>query len=136
MAKIKSKEEKKILYQKIKEWKNKNKEKISKQKKERYNTKKGRAIAKVNNYKYKDRKYNRGECTLTYQWVIENIFSGQKCYYCGETDWHKLGCDRIDNSKPHTEDNVVCCCSDCNNKKQKMNYQDFIKKMLGNSLAS
>jgi hypothetical protein len=36
------------------------------------------------------------------------------CVYCGETDWHKLGCDRIDNSKPHSKDNVVCSCKDCN----------------------
>ena len=36
------------------------------------------------------------------------------CIYCGESDWHKLGCDRIDNSKPHSTDNIVCSCKDCN----------------------
>lgn len=35
-----------------------------------------------------------------------------KCYYCGDT--HRLGLDRIDNSKGHTKDNVVICCYDCN----------------------
>ena len=47
-------------------------------------------------------------------WIVENIFSGQKCVYCGDQDWKHLGCDRIDNSKPHTADNVVCSCGLCN----------------------
>lgn len=44
---------------------------------------------------------------------IANEYS-KGCVYCGETDWHNLGLDRIDNSKPHTKDNVVCCCGRCN----------------------
>lgn len=94
-------------------------------------TKGGRALTLIHGYKKSDEKYNRGECTLTKEWVIENIFSGQKCYYCGETDWLKLGCDRIDNSKPHTPDNVVCCCKECNNERQKMLFEDFVKIKLG-----
>lgn len=47
------------------------------------------------------------------QWIIDNIFD-KGCIYCGETDWRKLGCDRIDNTKPHTKDNVVPCCTRCN----------------------
>lgn len=43
---------------------------------------------------------------------MENIFA-KPCAYCGETDWTQLGCHRIDNSKPHTIDNVVCCCRKC-----------------------
>lgn len=50
---------------------------------------------------------------LDYQWIISNIFN-TKCEYCGESDWHKLGCDRIDNSKGHTKDNCVCACRRCN----------------------
>ena len=108
-----------------------NKEKISEQKKERYNTPHGRAFCLINNYKQKDKKLNRGECTLTAEWIISNIFS-KSCHYCGETDWRKLGCDRIDNSKPHTVDNVVPCCLKCNNERQKMNYEEYInKKRLG-----
>lgn len=48
------------------------------------------------------------------KWILENIFSGQSCIYCGDQDWIHLGCDRIDNSKPHTPDNVVCACFICN----------------------
>ena len=47
------------------------------------------------------------------QWVVDNIYSNG-CIYCGETDWRKLGCDRINNNKPHTKDNVVPCCKRCN----------------------
>lgn len=46
-------------------------------------------------------------------YVVEKIFTS-KCIYCGDSDWTHLGCDRIDNSKPHTPDNVVCACGVCN----------------------
>lgn len=57
----------------------------------------------------------RGFCVgdLTARWIVENIFT-KPCAHCGETDWHKLGCNRIDNSKPHTMDNVESCCYPCN----------------------
>lgn len=76
-------------------------------------TKQGRASMLLQRYKERDKQTGRGECTLTSKWIIENIFTGH-CIYCGETDWHKLGCNRLDNSKPHTIDNVVCCCGECN----------------------
>lgn len=34
------------------------------------------------------------------------------CYYCGSQE--RLGLDRIDNSKGHTENNTVVCCELCN----------------------
>ena len=43
------------------------------------------------------------------RWIVENIYT-KKCAYCDETDWHKLGCNRIDISKGHTKDNVEPCC--------------------------
>lgn len=90
-------------------------------------TKKGRANNLLWGYKENDKKANRGKCTLTSKWIVENIFSGQKCVYCGEDDWTKLGCDRIYNDKPHTPDNVVCCCTECNVKKHLQTYDEFIK---------
>ena len=90
-------------------------------------TKKGRAHNLVCSYKQQDKINGVGECTLTPEWIVENIFSGQKCAYCDETDWHKLGCNRLDNSKPHTPDNVEPCCLPCNaklaEKKCKQVYQ-------------
>lgn len=75
----------------------------------------GRAVSLATLYRKKDKE--RGFDTsnnINYTWIVDNIFSGQKCYKCGETDWTKLGCDRIDNTKPHTPDNVLCCCKNCN----------------------
>lgn len=86
----------------------------------------GRALHLVGNYRYADKLYNRGECTLTPDWIIEHIFN-QPCHYCGETDWKELGCDRIDNSLPHTPDNVVPCCCECNKKKGTTPYEEYLK---------
>lgn len=79
------------------------------------NTPMGRAFYILNNYIREDKKHNRGESDLTPEWIVENIFS-KPCVYCGETDWHMIGCNRINNSKPHTMDNVEPCCFACNNK--------------------
>lgn len=69
------------------------------------------------------------------QWVIDNIYSKQ-CIYCGETDWKKLGCDRIDNTKPHTKDNVVCSCWECNNERQKQTFEEFYRNKKNKGLTS
>lgn len=108
------------------EWLQNNKEKRAEYQAEYRSTPLGRAIYLLDNYKRNDKDANRGECTLTPEWIVENIFS-QPCHYCGKTDWHELGCDRIDNSLPHTPDNVVPCCWECNNKKQKTPYDEFMK---------
>lgn len=108
--------------------------KISKERKRGYDkkyqsTKKGRASNLLCSYRQNDKKYNRGECTLTADWVIENIFS-QPCAHCGETDWHKIGCNRLDNSKPHTPDNVEPCCKKCNDKLARDEFSDILKKQV------
>ena len=106
--------EKNKVYNKT--WYEKNKENKKKYSKEYKNTPLGRAHNLLASYKRSDKKHNRGECTLTAKWIAKNIFT-KKCQYCGETDWHKLGCDRIDNNLPHTIENVVPCCFHCNCKK-------------------
>lgn len=92
-------------------------------------TQKGRAVYLINAYKKADKVKKRlSEETITNyvssQWIIENVFNS-KCHYCGETDWTKLGCDRIDNTKPHTIDNIVPCCRHCNCKKHTKSYEEF-----------
>lgn len=99
-----------------KEWYEKNKEKKLDYSKQYKNTPLGRAHNLLAAYRKSDKKYNRREGDLTAKWIVENIFT-KKCQYCGETDWHKLGCDRIDNTLPHTKENVVPCCFKCNCKK-------------------
>ena len=71
-----------------------------------------RAIYLISGYRRQDKLYNRGECTLTQQDIFDLWKQG--CHWCGETDWHKLGADRIDNSKPHSKENCVCACWKCN----------------------
>ena len=89
----------------------------------------GRARRLVGTYRQLDKRHNRGDCTLTSEWVISNIFS-QPCHYCGESDWTKIGCDRIDNSLPHTPDNVVPCCCACNKKRGRKSYDEFMQLIL------
>lgn len=77
------------------------------------NTPMGRACRLVNNYNWMDKKANRGKGNLTPKWIVENIFT-KPCAHCGKTGWNVIGCNRIDNSKPHTMDNVEPCCEHCN----------------------
>lgn len=73
-----------------------------------------RALRLLSRYKKNDKKYNRGESDLTAKWIVENIFS-KPCVHCGKTGWDVIGCNRLDNTKPHTMDNVEPCCFECNN---------------------
>lgn len=126
------KEERAKYYQAHKEerakYRQEHKAKIAEQKKEYYQAHKeeraeydkqycktpmGRALNLVSGYKRSDKKYNRGECTLTAQWVVDNIFT-KPCAHCGITGWDVIGCNRLDNSLPHTENNVEPCCALCN----------------------
>lgn len=111
------------------EYRQNNREKIAKYNAEYVVTPNGRAQMHVDNYTRIDKVYNRGECTLTAEWIVEHIFN-QPCHYCGKTDWHELGCDRIDNALPHTPDNVVPCCSKCNIKRGSRTYDEFMR-MIG-----
>ena len=126
--------------EKNKEWKENNKDKIkeynnshkegNKNRTNKYRNihpDRARATLLAQNYKNKDRKLNRGESTITQSYILEHIFTS-KCFYCGCDDWKQLGCDRIDNDKPHTPDNVVCSCWNCNNERGKMSFEEFVNK--------
>lgn len=117
---------KECLKQQHKQYYQDNKDVITEQQKQYRQTPMGRTLNLIAAYRREDKKYNRGECTLTTQWMVDNIFSGQKCIFCGEHDWKKLGCDRIDNSKPHTPDNVNPCCEECNIKRGRKTFEEFL----------
>jgi hypothetical protein len=64
-----------------------------------------------------------------------------KCFYCmvdmtTENRKHATGLttERLDNSKPHSEDNVVLCCSSCNcrklSNKQDLGFEDAYRQIL------
>jgi hypothetical protein len=109
----KANREKRLKYHK--EWYQENREECLKHQKEYSNTPIGRASYLLNAYNRNDKKYNRGRGDLTSKWIVENIFT-KPCAHCGKTDWHELGCNRLDNSKPHSKDNVEPCCEECNKK--------------------
>lgn len=111
-----------------------NKERKAEYNAEYYATLIGRAVNLLNAYNREDKKYNRGKGNLTAKWIVDNIFS-KPCHYCGESDWSKIGCDRIDNSKPHTEDNVVPCCAECNVKRGTKEYNKFVELMQNEGKA-
>lgn len=117
---LKNKE--KIL-ERTKKWYEETKEIRLAQRKEYYNTKLGRARALLRNYNEKDKEAGRGVGNLTPEWIVENIFNGQKCAHCEEDDWTKLGCNRIDNDLPHTTDNVEPCCKEHNDKLAAIEHQ-------------
>lgn len=100
-----------------KEYYSMNKERIIEYQKEYQKEYDKTPMAKANSllcaYKAADRRFNRGEGDLTAKWIVDNIFS-KPCVHCGESDWRKIGCNRLDNSKPHTKDNVEPCCFKCN----------------------
>lgn len=109
------KKNKETILEKCKEYRDKNKEKTLEYQYKYRSIPIGRATMLLNGYRNADKEHNRGECTLTAEWIVEHIFS-QPCAYCGESDWNKLGCNRLDNSKPHTPDNVEPCCWKCNDR--------------------
>lgn len=75
----------------------------------------GRAQRQYQQYKYMDISRNNFGNVIDFdaKWIVENIYT-KPCAHCGETDWHKLGCNRLDNTKGHTKDNVETCCFRCN----------------------
>ena len=63
----------------------------------------------ISSYKCCDKK--KGYiCDLDIDTMLDIMQS--PCFYCGDTK--RIGCDRIDNSKGHTLDNIVPCCYECN----------------------
>ena len=91
-------------------------------------TMEGRASKLFNSYRDSDSKRHRYDVSgnVTPEWIMEHIFTGS-CVYCGDSDWRHLGADRIDNSKPHTPDNVVCSCGICNIEREhrKLTVEEF-----------
>lgn len=91
-----------------------------------------KASKMISSYKHKDRKMGVSVCDIDIDWMISNILT-QKCVYCGDT--HRVGCDRIDNAKGHTKDNVVPCCYECNTMRNNLFSFDEMK-ILGEVVAS
>ena len=85
----------------------------------------------LNNYIHNDRKSMLigGELPSNYITIEEFISLRKKgCTHCEENYWRNIGLNRLNNSLPHTIDNVEPCCLECNknlwyDEKRKSVYQ-------------
>lgn len=89
-----------------------------------------RAKSLLCNYNRRDRNNGLGKGDLTAQWIIENIFS-KPCVHCGKEGWDIIGCNRLDNNKPHSKDNVEPCCKECNNKLHAKDFTNWYSRQFG-----
>ena len=112
------------------EWRNLNKEKIAEYQAEWYNPQThplNWAKSIVNNYNKMDRE--RGfdpNQTISAEWFLQNI-AYRPCAHCGLQAIGLIGCNRLDNTKGHTIDNVEPCCFKCNARE---NIRDQIARGL------
>lgn len=81
---------------------------------------------------YSDRKYGRigiDEDPLPpLEYYIEKFSEGIDFYDGKKYPFNELGFDRIDNSKPHTIDNIVCCTTKHNKQRRFMPFDVFCSK--------
>ena len=92
-----------------------------------HETKEGRATNLLAAYVQMDVERRGVRPRLTQDDIMRKCFDdGCKCMYCGETDWHLLGLDRIDNDKPHDADNCLCSCVKCNTKRYRKPLDEYV----------
>lgn len=75
-----------------------------------FNKQRTKASKMIASYRCTDKKKGF-ECDLDIEFVINEIFS-KSCSYCDSSE--KVGCDRIENTKGHTKNNVIPACYECN----------------------
>ena len=91
------------------------------------NTLNYKALRLLHNYKRYDEEHGLGGFNLTKEFILGKILASS-CIYCGDSNWEHLGCDRVDNTKGHTTDNVVCSCSVCNaQRSDRFTVEEFVK---------
>lgn len=89
-----------------------------------------KASRMCSSYKIKDKK-RRFYFDIDTDWIIDNILF-ENCTYCGIDKF--IGCDRIDNNKGHSKDNVVPCCFTCNTARNN-NFSFEEMKILGKEIG-
>lgn len=100
-----------------------------------HQTKEGRATNLLAAYVQMDLERRGERPQLTQADIMRICFSDtSKCVYCGETEWTKLGLDRIDNDRPHDRCNVLCSCHDCNVERYRRPLGEYVREKRGMSL--
>lgn len=86
-----------------------------------YSTLEGYCRCLLRTYKHSDKKYNRIKTSVPNNYITLEFFTQavqQPCTYCKKHKiFTEMGLDRKDNSLPHTIDNCVPCCTECNVKR-------------------
>lgn len=114
-----------------KQWYHDNSERISEQNKEFYNTLKGYSYAIRRNNLKADREQGRispDKDPLPPLEVYMKLLQQPDFYDGKEYHFTEMGLDRIDNSKPHTIDNVVPCTTEHNKQRGTMPFEEFKSK--------
>ena len=86
----------------------------------------GKAESKYRQYRAYDSEHGfNADEVIPVDEIVRLCYSeDSKCVYCGCRS--ELGADRIDNTKGHTRDNVVCACRSCNKARgDSFTYADF-----------
>lgn len=115
-----------------KQWRAEHRDEQLEYKKQYYSTIEGYARRIRYNNLQEDREH--GRCGMNedilppldyYIWAIQ-----QRDFYDGKQyPFNEMGLDRIDNSKPHTIDNIVPCSTAHNVQRQKMPFEEFCELM-------
>lgn len=96
-----------------------------------YQKQRSKASKMMASYRCSDRK-KKLECDLDIEFVINEIFS-KNCTYCDGSEI--IGCDRIDNTKGHTKDNVIPACYECNHLRWDLFSVEEMKE-IGNTIKN
>ena len=112
-------------------WQSKHRETQQKRVNDYHETKQGRAVNLLTSYRQFDARRFNVYPKLTKEDIIRICFSeDSRCVWCSESSWKKLGLDRIDNEKPHDVDNCVCSCHDCNVRRHRKSFDEWIDSRL------
>lgn len=127
-------ENKKAIAEQNKRWRTENKERRKQYMKQWRTTLKGYCISIRNNNIQNDRKYGRigDELPSNYPTIEDYMELLQMPDFYDGKQYHftEMGLDRIDNSKPHTLDNIVPCTTQHNREKHLIPFDVFKNKFL------
>ena len=124
---------KEIINERCKHYRESNKEKCREAVKRWYeeHPMEARANGQISSYRTMDIRNGFGDVIdFDANWMVKNIYT-KPCPHCGRSGWENMGCNRIDNKKPHTKDNVEPCCGKCNNDlAAEYNKKRYSKKLI------
>lgn len=84
-----------------------------------------KASRMISSYRHSDKKKGY-DFDLDVNFILREVFPSS-CLYCGSLS--RLGCDRVDNNKGHTKDNVVVACYSCNTLRKDLFSVEEMKKI-------